>query len=261
VDNDFVSNDSKIELIFSSTINTDPQNQNRSLPSINKNNDLGEVVPYDNPNIRIFQYGGTRYGETFTFTDPSTGDVLLTTTEYPFICHIDDDGLFGPTMDILFETPYEIYWGLNTGIKNNYTTNNLFNKYYRVFVQDFTDKDSKLLRAYFNLTPLDIFNFKFSNIVQIDGVNFRVNKIMDYNPVVSSVCKVELTKTKVSSPFVSGVIDIDTPTPTGPYTIIEGGLDEVRNVSATNDTYILDGGLDEVRNIAATGTIYIVDGQ
>jgi hypothetical protein len=55
-----------------------------------------------------------------------------------------------------------------------------FNVYWSGYMAEITDKDSKLLTGKFYLTPKDIFDLDFSRFVYVDGVLFRINKIVDY---------------------------------------------------------------------------------
>jgi hypothetical protein len=44
------------------------------------------------------------------------------------------------------------------------------------------------------LNEIDIFNLDFSRLIYVDGALWRLNKVEDYNPMVSDVTKVELLK-------------------------------------------------------------------
>jgi hypothetical protein len=56
------------------------------------------------------------------------------------------------------------------------------------------DKDSKLLTATFRLNEQDINQLDFSKLIYIDGILYRLSKIIDYNASERDVCKVELLK-------------------------------------------------------------------
>jgi len=61
-----------------------------------------------------------------------------------------------------------------------------------------SDKNSRIITAYFDLTPLDISQFRFSDLIffTFDGNDgyYRVNKIFDYDPSITNTTKVELIK-------------------------------------------------------------------
>jgi hypothetical protein len=70
----------------------------------------------------------------------------------------------------------------------------LFNGFWSEYVAEITDKDSKLLTGFFNLNDVDILNLDFSKLIYIDGTLWRLNKIIDYDPIEMDVTKVELLK-------------------------------------------------------------------
>jgi hypothetical protein len=93
-----------------------------------------------------------------------------------------------PTEDLAFGTPLKIYYALQTG----WTDSNLFNKFHQNTLAEISDKNSKLLTAYFDLSPVDIAEFDFRDKILIDNVYWRVNKIDGYSPVDNQLTKVEL---------------------------------------------------------------------
>ncbi len=62
------------------------------------------------------------------------------------------------------------------------------------YMYEIIDKDSKLLTATFRLNEQDINQLDFSKLIYIDGILYRLSKIMDYNASERDVCKVELLK-------------------------------------------------------------------
>jgi hypothetical protein len=105
-------------------------------------------------------------------------------------------------LDLNFGVPREIYYRAST-----YTANNLFNTYYSKFINEITDKDSKIVTAYFHLTPLDILTLDFRNEFYFDNQRFRLNKIYDYNPIVNELTKCEFVKLKEANRY-SGLIGL-----------------------------------------------------
>ena len=109
-------------------------------------------------------------------------------SEYGYAGHLDDPT--APQTDINWGAPQEIYFTLSTP----YPSANLFNGFWSEYLAEITDKDSKLLVGYFHLTEIDILNLDFSRLIYIDGVLFRLNRIVDFNPMVNAVTKVELLR-------------------------------------------------------------------
>jgi hypothetical protein len=108
-------------------------------------------------------------------------------TAYGYAGHFDDPT--NPTIDINFGAAEEIYCE-----PNSYPGNNLFNTYWSSFIGEIADKDSKILTCHVYLTELDIVKLDFSKPVFIDGVLWRINKIIDYDASSNELTKVELLK-------------------------------------------------------------------
>ena len=135
------------------------------------------------------------------------GDTVPPTvyTNYPYLGHMDDP--FTPTVDLNFGFVDYLYYQFPA---QTLTTNNLYNKYYSRYINQITDKNSKMVIAYFNLTPNDIFKFSFRNPIftTINGEQgyYTVNKIDSYNPLVRQSTKVELLKLVDYAAFVPGTL-------------------------------------------------------
>ena len=108
-------------------------------------------------------------------------------TAYGYAGHFDDP--VNPTKDINFGAASEIYFDPLT-----YPTNNLFNDYWSAYIAEIADKDSKILTCHVYLNDLDIAQLDFSKPVFIDGVLWRINKVMDYDSTSGELTKVELLK-------------------------------------------------------------------
>jgi hypothetical protein len=184
IENDFLKSEIKNELIFSPTPLADYIGIDRIIPKIFIVDNNGQPKPKQG-NIRILYYGGVK-----TTTNPysyvaSSGTTNYTT--YPYVGHLDDPLL--PTLDINFGAPIEVFY-----TTQNYTNNNLFNKYWKKFIQEISDINSKIFTGYFYLTPLDIAKLDFKNFYYFEGEYWRLNRIFDYNPNQMSVTKCEFIK-------------------------------------------------------------------
>jgi hypothetical protein len=184
IENDFLKSEIKNELIFSPTPLADYIGIDRIIPKIFIVDNNGQPKPKQG-NIRILYYGGVK-----TTTNPysyvaSSGTTNYTT--YPYVGHLDDPLL--PTLDINFGAPVEVFY-----TTQNYTNNNLFNKYWKKFIQEISDINSKIFTGYFYLTPLDIAKLDFKNFYYFEGEYWRLNRIFDYNPNQMSVTKCEFIK-------------------------------------------------------------------
>jgi hypothetical protein len=106
---------------------------------------------------------------------------------YGYAGHLDDAS--SPLYDLNFGAPSEVYFSIT-----NYPSQNLFNRFWSGYIAQIADKDSKILRCYVYLKPIDIAQLDFANPIFIDGVRFRLNKITDYDYTNNELVQVELLK-------------------------------------------------------------------
>jgi hypothetical protein len=196
--NEFLSNENKTELIFSPTPLCDDVSSDRVVSRIWDVQSNGTIKPKAF-NIRLLYYGGL-ISTNVDWIHTARGGADVVRSTYPFAGHVDSPT--APTLDLNFGVPREIYYRAST-----YTANNLFNTYYSKFINEITDKDSKIVTAYFHLTPLDILTLDFRNEFYFDNQRFRLNKIYDYNPIVNELTKCEFVKLKEANRY-SGLIGL-----------------------------------------------------
>jgi hypothetical protein len=112
--------------------------------------------------------------------------------------HLDNP--VSPTLDLSFGVPQEIYYNTNL-----YTNNNIFNRFHKKLIDEITDRDSKILTAYFYLRPSDIRNLDFRNQFYFQNDYFRLNKVFDYDPLKNDVTKCEFLKIKDAGTFTATI--------------------------------------------------------
>ena len=187
IDNDFITQTKDVTVIYSATPLVGNNVNGLVIPKIYKL-ESGAIKPIG-ANIRSLYYGGVinlSYGSWRLYR--SNGNTFDTYTTYPFAG--DCDTPYNPTLTINWDTPREIYY---TYQQPTYTNNNLYNKFYSRMLNQFTDKDSKIEKRYYNLTAYDIKNFDFRNVLWDDGY-YIVNAIKDYNFMKPQSTMVELLK-------------------------------------------------------------------
>ena len=181
VDNDFVKTEKKIDIIFSPT-------QIKNYDNGQTNFVLSYVEAQKDGDLRILYYGGTQNNVSWRFYAPFYGVgnfPYVVQRKLPLTIHYDN--IANPTFDILFGMPKEL--GVGAGYK--YGNSNLVTNYYYRFISEITNKNSKIVRAYFRITPLDWFNLRFNNLYFFEGQYWRLNKVTDYNPVDDGVFECE----------------------------------------------------------------------
>lgn len=113
---------------------------------------------------------------------------LASLTNYGYGGHLDDPD--APTSDINFGAPFE----LNFSLAVSYPSANLFNGFWSDYIAEISDKNSKLMSCWLKLTEFEIVNLDFSKLVWIDGALWRLNKIVDFNPMDPGPTMCEFSK-------------------------------------------------------------------
>lgn len=204
IDNDFIKNDKKNELIFSATPNAANYGLGIAHPRIFKEEQSGGVITRKpiTPNIRLLYCGGVKQTiNAYTYKDSTTTDLI--TNDYLYAGHTDDWA--NPTIDLNFGLPKEVFY---TYPSTYFTTNNLFNRYHQNYLNNITNKDSKFVIKYLWLNSKDINEFNFRHRWFIDGAYYVVNKIVNYNPLNLTSTQVELIKLLESNVFTPTSISI-----------------------------------------------------
>lgn len=243
ITNDFLKNENKNEVIFAPTPSIGTTAVDRIIPEIYQLDSTGLQTQLRSK-LRILYYAGAKNTVNgFTYTSYVTGS--SSEIYYPYAGHIDDP--ITPTADLSFGVPNEIYY-VNPYGQTSYTNNNLFNQYHKLFIDEITDVNSKIVTAFFRLQPLDILNLSFRNKIYIDGQYYRLNKVIDYNPLVDGVTKCELLKIKNGVPFVQTTAELTFTSgeklgidkaPSAPVNVGRGDIAaSTNNVTVGRDNYI-----------------------
>jgi hypothetical protein len=173
VDNDFVKEEKKIEVTFAPTILFQADDSKRYYSYIfNSNNDKGQ--------LRCLYFGGVKTTPIYEVyeTNPTNTPNF---TKYPLVLHIDD--VDNMQFDLNFGMPLNVISGKGL----SYSNQNLVNVYWYKTIKEITDKNSKILRAYFRITPYDWYTLQFKDLYFFEGQYWRLNKISDYNPLQDGV--------------------------------------------------------------------------
>jgi hypothetical protein len=184
---DFVTNTSSTELIFAASPLYQAADTDKIYSAIYKKSNENAAEDSMDFVIRIMQAQKITGRATWKIENGNANLGSLTT--YGYAGHLYFNSSFVPINDINFGAPSELFFSTTS-----YPTTNLFNAYYSDYMAEITDKDSKLLTCQALLNSLDILQLDFSKMVWIDGVLFRINKVLNYNPMNYTTTKVELLK-------------------------------------------------------------------
>lgn len=179
-DNDFITGEKVIKVIFESTPLT---------------KDAGnKVVSYidtqaPKTGIRILYLGDMLPCDPFTFKYLKNGAfVTETKTAYKYAGHFDNP--YVPVLDLSFGSNIFLFYREFETVTNN----TLFNIFYYNYITQINS--GKLLTASFNLNDVDIANLDFRKKIWIKSEDsyFILNKVENYDPVVKNKTKVQLIK-------------------------------------------------------------------
>jgi hypothetical protein len=190
---EYVKETEKVEVIFAATPLYQYLGTDKIYSAIYKlSNTKQSEDPMDSV-IRILQ--AQKITNRVSWAMKNAGTTLATYNDYGYAGHLFFDSAsftatnLNPTSDINFGAPAEIYFRVQ-----QYTSANLFNSYWSEYIAEITDKDSKLLTAQIKLNDVDIYNLDFGKLLYIDGSLWRLNRILDYNPIALQTTKCEFLK-------------------------------------------------------------------
>lgn len=196
INNDFIKEEKKIEIGFQPTMIIKPVNElDKFFAGNSTENQDGKAGK-----LRLLQYSKQTclsYNIFLGAKTPKSTPTSTTKTAYPFLGHIDTP--LSSSVDLNFGMPK--YIGLPG--KTPVTNNNLYNAYWSKYIQEITDKDSKIVRGHFHLTPADMEKLSFRDLYFFDGNYFRLNKIEDYDPINPSVNICEFLFLKTGQTFTA----------------------------------------------------------
>lgn len=218
-DSEYIKGETKNELIFSP-----------SPISISAHGGVNPMWDGVAPkcNIRVLYDGGEMSCNSYMIYDLGTDGESCTT--YPAVTHFDNPQF--PTYDINFGVCDYYFYQVPT-----LTNNNLFNNYYRRVMGQLNS--GVMLTGLFALNEYDIVQLRMNDKIFLDGKYWHINKVIDYNPMVDGLTKVELisadgeiqlprfpvrpySKPSLSEASVGQPINAEWQTSTGSNNTIEG---------------------------------------
>lgn len=199
---EFNNNSTQTKITFAPTPLVDQSNYGVILPKIVKDNVNGKV---DKFKPRILYWLGLRYSSNpnpiyLDYTDFTNGfpvylnypDISNGLNMYGYAGHFDNP--LDPTVDLSFGYNQKYYYGGSYPFL--ITENTLYNRFYKQYVDEVTDRNSRYLTCYMNLNSYDITNLSFRRIYYINNNLYRLQSINDYDPLSGDTTKCVFIKVK-----------------------------------------------------------------
>ena len=182
---DFSKEVDTLDVIFAASVLYQKVSTDKIYPAIYKVSDNNTKENSMDSVIRIMQ--AKKITGRTSYNILNVASVVDTITTYGYGGHLDDP--YTPTNDINFGAPKELSFSATS-----LPTTNVFNAYHSDYIAEITSKDSKLLTCSALLNTTDINNLDFSKYIWVDGVLFRLNKVMNFNPMEYNTTKISLLK-------------------------------------------------------------------
>ena len=196
IENDFLINEKETKVIFAPTPLAGNTISDRVIPHIYTMDEQGGKKKHTGK-IRILYWSGLKNCGKWTHKG---NDGETTKTQYPYAGHLDDP--YDPTLDLNFGITKELFYsGSSKAI--NFTNNNRYNADYKQYVEEVTDRNSKIIRLFLKLYPSDILNIDFRKIYYLNNQKLRLNKISNYRVSKGVSTECEFVKIKNATPFTS----------------------------------------------------------
>jgi len=129
--------------------------------------------------------------ETYQIKDEN--GIVSYSSELPLADEFYGTYPYSPELALNFGKPKEVFYDSYVYSGNTFThpQDNLYTEFWESYINSITDKNSKLVTAYFNLTPYDIATIRFNDLIYWDAQYYILNKI-EYSALNNSTSKVEL---------------------------------------------------------------------
>lgn len=145
---------------------------------------------------------GVRLGTFSMVSENFPADNMMFSTIYPYAGHMDNHFQPRPTHDINFGKPLGVYFTPSTSVvpsrlnDSDWDVNCLFNKYWRRYIESISDSHSKIVKGYFKLNVLDIYELDFRERIKVGDLTLKLYKIVDWDINGSGICMVEFLASK-----------------------------------------------------------------
>jgi hypothetical protein len=192
---EFAKDSDSVEVMFAPTplIGYNGSGHDKVFPAIYKYNNGAEEATEFIPRIMFANKftGKTAWKIMSNVTILNVPQSYGVYTSYGYAGHFDSPSV--PTYDLNFGATKELFFDASNNGRGGFGTgNNLFNLFYASYFAEATDKDSRLVTMTMKFYEKDIYNLNFGKVIYIDGILYRLIKVIDYSD--GELCQVELLR-------------------------------------------------------------------
>ncbi len=184
-ENDFATNETKIELFFGSTPIVPINAADYSIPKFVNNN-----YEYSAPNPRILY----KTPETFDINVYNDDANTVVSTTMNLVSHYSDLIPTFNSLDLNFGQEVPFCQVDSTPWKT------LYARYWNDYIADIYAPDARIIEAFFALEFADIYQFKYNDQIFIKDAYWRILQISDYVVGMQDTVKVKLIKMVSATP-------------------------------------------------------------
>jgi len=202
VDNDFLTQDKTISTIFAPTPLLSYDDNDRKLSAIIFVDKEGQTTQ-SNAKIRLLYWGGML--PTANYWNLGSNPLYQNYPNYPYAGHLDNP--YAPTFDLNWGTPNQLFYDFSSGNPDDfaYPNTNCYNFFWSKYINEITDKNSKILECYVALKPYDYNELSFRKSYYIDGNYWRLLKVTDFDAVGEATTKCTFLLTEPKDAFVGEI--------------------------------------------------------
>jgi len=203
INTDFLTETKEIRPLFAATplSNALSGTNNRIISDIRFGDE--KAVKLGQSKLRILYWGGLISCSQYTIKNTPTGADVGYWTSYPYAGHLDNP--YSPTFDLNFAPPEAVYYDYNIGATGNvtYTDSNLYTQYWYRNIMEFTNKNSKILEAMFDISLYRYMTLSFRRQYFIKEAYYRLIEVEDYNLSGTELVKCKLLKVDREAPYTT----------------------------------------------------------
>lgn len=190
--NDFLTETKEIKPLFAATPLSTIDRDDKIISQMQFIDQDG-AIKQGKTKLRILYWGGLLDCRTW-YMEETLGASATAKQEYPYAGHLDNP--FVPTFDLLYAPPYNVYYDYNIGANSDveYPDINLYSEYWHKMIEEITNKNSKVLEGWFNISTYDWVNLSFRKQYFIKDAYYRLLEIEDYNIDGRSLTKCKFLK-------------------------------------------------------------------